>query len=116
MTRRVIDSVFELVHMAGFVAAPILVLAMFASAFVARGDTIVVKLNGLCCDRISHPAVKELRELPDVFSVQTDVRSKTMSISLRKIRASVLSDTWNTLARHRLKPVYMVANEMPVQR
>lgn len=116
MTRRVIESAFELVHMAGVVAAPILVLTMFASALLTRGDTVVVKLNGLCCERVSRPAVKELRELPGVFSVQTDVRSKTMSISLRTIRASVLGDTWDTLARHRLKPAYMVANGMPVQR
>lgn len=116
MTRRLIASAFELVHMAGFVAAPILVLAMFASAFFANGDTVVVKLDGLCCERISRSAVKELRQLPDVFSVQTDVRSQTVTISLRKTRASVLGDAWETLARHRLKPAYMVANDMPVQR
>lgn len=116
MMSKVIDLVFELVHMAGFVTAPVLVLALFASAFIARGDTVVVKLDGLCCERFSHAAVRELQQLPDVSSVRTDVKSQTVTISLSKTRASVLSDAWEMLARHRLKPAYMVANDMPMQR
>lgn len=98
----------ELLGIAAYVSAPIMVTTMIGVDLFRRLDTVTVSLDGMCCQKVADSAAVELRKIHGVRSITTDLCARRLFVTVRSTGNFPTSEIWATLRNCKLAPRDMV--------
>lgn len=74
---------FELLGIAAYVSAPIMVTSMIGVDLFRHLETVTVSLDGMCCQKVADSAAVELRKIHGVRSITPDLCARRLFVTVQ---------------------------------
>lgn len=104
----------ELLGIAAYVSAPIMVTAMIGVDLFQGGEIVTVSLDGMCCQKVADSAAVELRKIHGVRSITADLCARRLFVTVQSTGNFPTSEIWATLRNCKLAPRDMVWRDQTI--